>query len=148
MKSITLQAAIIKQHQRSVWVDPHPLNGVFPRSTTASVTHRGNVLFPLSEDLLEGLGLDAAACFDVDVEVFIEVDGEAFRLTLIGCLGGDPLIASGVRNSDPQLPDRVLETSPFVEDDSTITPKVDSLFSILCHPLSPVEPSLIRVFRE
>jgi hypothetical protein len=80
------------------------------------------VLFPFSKDLFEGLGLDAAARFDVDVQLFIVVESKAFGFTLIRCLGGDSLIASGVWNTDTSLPDRILEVIPFVENDPPVTP--------------------------
>jgi hypothetical protein len=103
------------------------------------------VLFPFAKDLLEGLGLDAAARFDVDVEVLVAVDGEAFGFPLICRLGGDSLVASGIGNSDTSLPDRIFQTCPLVENDPTVTTKVDSVLSIDSHnPLPSDFVSLIR----
>jgi hypothetical protein len=107
------------------------------------------VLFPFTKDLFEGLGLDAAAGFDVDIKVFIAVDGEAFGFPLISRLGGHSLVAGGVGNSDTSLPDRIFQTCPLVENDPTVTTKVDSDFSILSHnPLPSDIVSLIRKMGE
>jgi hypothetical protein len=85
----------------------------------------------------------------VDIEVFVAVDSEAFGFPLIRGFGGHPLVAGGVGNSDTSLPDRIFQTHPLVENDPTVTTKVDSDFSILSHnPLPSDIVSLIRKMGE
>jgi hypothetical protein len=68
---------------------------------------------------------------------------------LICRLGGDSLVASGIGNSDTSLPDRIFQTRSLVENDPTVTTKVDSVLSIDSHnPLPSDFVSLIRKMGE
>jgi hypothetical protein len=64
----------------------------------------------------------------VEVEFFIQVEGKAFSVTLIASLGRNPLIAGRVGNPDTDLPHRIFRTRSFVEDDTTISTQIDSIF--------------------
>lgn len=51
---------------------------------------------------------------------------KAFSFTLAGGLGGDPLVAGGIGNPDPSLPNGIFRARPFVEDDSAIPSQINS----------------------
>jgi hypothetical protein len=109
------------------------------------VPHRSEVLFPFSKDLFEGLRLDAAACFDVDVQLFIIVESKAFGFTLIRGFCRDSLIASRVWNTDTNLPDRIFEVIPFVENDPPVTPQINPNITVFSRRLPYFDSlSLIR----
>ncbi len=72
-----------------------PFNGGIPRPTSAR-GHKGRrcVLFPFVKHLLEGLGLERTAHFDLHVELFVFIDRPVLRFVEIEGLSREHLVAS------------------------------------------------------
>jgi hypothetical protein len=54
------------------------------------------------------------------------VQSKVLNFTPLRCRGRDSLTASGVRNMDTSLPDRIFEVIPIVEDGPPVNPSIRS----------------------